>query len=233
MIRERRRDVLDSRAGAEHGVDAGPVLTVPGVVDVKVIVLRVLRHVPGRIDAAGLDAGIILIDLFNEGQVRRHHELRRRRVIDFWVFRVVELEDGVVVLDSRDADLLVAVALNLYDAERLRGLVLEAQYIIIEGGRDSPVVKGCRDDNRISRRVRRESGHFAADQRVVRRQLEHDGVRLSLGKGDSLVELDRRTGHRHDAATGHADTRHLGVDADKVAILADKGVNVGRELDGL
>ena len=66
VIRERRRDVLDSRAGAEHRVDAGPVFTVPGVVDVEVIVLRVLRHVPGRIDAAGLDAGVILIDLFDE-----------------------------------------------------------------------------------------------------------------------------------------------------------------------
>ena len=92
----------------------------------EVIVFRVLRHVPGRINAAGLDAGIILVDLFDEGQVRRHHQLRRRRVIDFRVFRVVELKDGVVVLDSRDADLLVAVALDLCDAERLRSLVLKA-----------------------------------------------------------------------------------------------------------
>ena len=147
--------------------------------------------------------------MFDKSQIRRCHELWRCRVIDFRVFRVVELEDGVVVLDSRDTDLLVAVALDFYDAERLRGLVLEAQYIIVEGGRDGAVVKGCRDGNRIGRCVRRESGHFAADQRVISRQLEHDGVRFSLGKGDSLVELDRRAGHRHDAATGHADTRYL------------------------
>ena len=128
---------------------------------------------------------------------------------------------------------MVAVALDLRDAERLRSLILEAQYIIVEGGRDGVAVKSCRDGNRIGRRVRRKSRHFAADQRVVRRQLEYDGVRLSLGKGDSLVELDRRAGHQHDAATGHADTRHLGVDADEVAVLADKSVDVGRELDGL
>ena len=147
--------------------------------------------------------------MFDKSQIRRCHELWRCRVIDFRVFRVVELEDGVVVLDSRDTDLLVAVALDFYDAERLCGLILEAQYIIVEGGRDGAVVKGCRDGNRIGRCVRRESGHFAADQRVISRQLEHDGVRFSLGKGDSLVELDRRAGHRHDAATGHADTRYL------------------------
>ena len=165
--------------------------------------------------------------MFDKSQIRRCHELWRCRVIDFRVFRVVELEDGVVVLDSRDADLLIAVALDFYDAERLCGLILEAQYIIVEGGWDITVVKGCHNGNRIGRRVRCKGGHFAANQRIGRRQLEHDGVRLSLGKGDGLVELNRRTGHRHDATTGHADTRHLRVDADEVAILANKGIDVG------